>query len=739
MYKIIFFILIIPAIIVTIWFQDGYILGTAEDGLPFYNLSHFKPEADFAWMEHPGLGRSTLYLTASKPTYIALTWLQANGVPGFVIQASVLWVMFVIAGIGMYLLAWQFFPKLPKSCLILSVFFYWFNPISLVNVWNRFLLDYISFYSMLPMVSFFFIRGLKTKSYLWGIVLILFILFYSYSFNYLAFFILFWLILFFWTSFFCLINKDRLSRFFYIKYFLATLVFFVLTNAWWISQLIGFHFLKDFDSSIHDITTEINSGIFNALSKSMGNLSDVYRLSNASFFIKDSLSWVKLFYSFPIVFAEFIVTSVIFYSIIKGKKDTSVLVLAGVFFTGIFLAKGNNPPLGEIFDFLFKNLLFLQIFRNPFEKSGFILLLAVAPLLSFAVFKVSETFKSLYKKLILAGILIYVLLIWGYPFYTGLVLTSKFPPTDNYEIGYKVQVPKYYQQADDWLVKQGTNFRSIGFPIEDEAVTYKWAKGYSGVELSTALFSNPVILHKTGVPYFYDLVPQIQKTLLGEGEFYKLANILNARFLFVREDIDFKERKMLDPLTIKQKLNLREQKDEIRKVSEFGKLTFWENLYWKDLTFYPANSVKFSSGQKPSDLQAIDALKGEVLSGKKYDLVTESKITDRLKITYEKINPTKYVVHLQGVTSPFILVFSELYNPGWKISFEGDKKSYDNFRVNYYANGWLIDKKGSYDLKVEFSLQQWLEIGETISIVSFLAMLCLLIYLLWKRKLQRRI
>lgn len=731
--------MIIPAVIVLLWFKDGYILGTAEDGLPFYNLSHFKPEADFAWMEHPGLGRSTLYLTASKPTYIVLTWLQNAGIPGFIIQAGVLWLMFVVAGIGMYLLTSGFFPKLPKQYLILAAFFYWFNPISLVNVWNRFLLDYTFFYSMLPMASYLFIKGLKTKKYLWSFVLTLFILFYSYSFNYLAFFILIWLIIFLWSLFFLLATKNWSGRIFIVKYFLLTLILFIFTNAWWISQLVGFQILGDFNSSIHGINTETNLGILNELSKKLGNLSDIYRLNNASFFQSDANSWVTYFHTLPIIFVEFIVMAIILYSTVKYRKNAYVLILAGLLFMSIFFSKGNNPPLGEIFEFVYKKLLFLQIFRNPFEKSGFILLLAVSPLLSFAIFIISETLKPLYRKLIYIVSLIYILLIWGYPFYTGLVLTSKPPPTNDYQVGYKVKVSLYYQQADNWLNIQGQNFRTIGFPIGDEGITYKWEKGYSGVELSTALFSNPVILHKTGVPYFYDLVPQIQKALLGEGEFYKLANVLNARFLFVREDIDFQERKMLDPLIVKQKLNLREQKGEIKKVSEFGKLTFWENLNWKDTTFYPANVIKVSTDQNVSNLVSLDTLKDEVLIDKIYNSVIPDDSIKNLKITYERINPAKYVVHIQNSQSPFILVFSELFNKGWEASIEEDGKKFEHSRVNNYANGWLIDGKGSYDLKVEFNLQHWLEIGEKISVVSFLVLSSVLVYFLLKKKLLRRI
>lgn len=703
MWKAISAILLFSGILVFLWFKDGYILGTAEDGLIFYKISHYKPEADFAWMEHPGLGRSTLYLTASKPTYTVLSWIQDNGISGYIIQAGILWFLLVSSGIGVYLLTREFFPKLPKRYLILSAFFYWFNPISLV-IWNRFLLNYLFFLGMLPLVSLLFIKGLQTKKYIWAVVLILLFPLYSYSFSYFAFFILLWLIFFLWTLLHLLVNEDR-SKLFYVKYFLFTLILFILTNSWWISQLVGLNLFKDFNSNILNFNTETNLGILNALSKKMGSLSDIFRLSNASFFQQESLTWVKYFYSIPIIITEFLVVLTLLYSIIRGRKNASVLILAGLFFTGIFLAKGTNPPFGEVYKFIYERLPFFQIFRNPFEKFGFILALSAAPLLSFGVFTLANDMFPRFKKLIFPGVIIYVLLIWGSPFYMGLVFTSKEPPANNYAVGYKVKVPQYYYEADKWLKSQGNNFRFIGFPLGDEGITYNWEKGYSGVELSTALFSTPGILHNTAVPYYNQLVPEIEKSLLKDDDFYKLANILNARFFFVREDIDFKLRKMTDPQVIKQNLISREGKGEIRKIAEFGKLAFWENLTWKDSTFYSASTIKNSAYYE------VDVL-----------------------LDYDKINSTEYMVHIENAKSPFVLVFSELFNSGWEAFYEDNGKINDHFRANKYANGWLIERQGTYDLKVEFVLQRWLEIGEKISVISTAGLFCILIYSLWKRK-----
>ncbi len=102
------------------------------------------------------------------------------------------------------------------------------------------------------------------------------------------------------------------------------------------------------------------------------------------------------------------------------------------------------------------------------------------------------------------------------------------------------------------------------------------------------------------------------------------------------------------------------------------------------------------------------------------------------KVTFRKINATKYQVHI-NTTQPFFLVFSESYNPYWNAylnevgdgtnwveALYEDALSEDNhLMVNGYANSWYIDKNGEYDIILYFKPQSFFYIGAIISSVIF--------------------
>src|SRR3989344_2582541 len=716
MKKIIFFILIAATVLVSIWFKDGYILGTAEDGLIFYNIANYLPESKYAWMEHPGLGRVTISLTAARPTYETLTFLHYLGLPNFLIQALVLWFILVSAGIGICLIVKEFFPNLPNKYIILSFLFYWFHPLSLVGIWNRFLLAYVFSFALLPLALFLFIRGLRSRSYLWSFVLILVLPLYSYTFTYLAFDILMWIVFFTIALLFFFAERELRIRLFYVKFFLLTGILFFITNFWWIGQLFSLNIYENVNSSVLNNNISNNLGTLNVLSQKMGHLSDIFRLINASFLNENSLSWVRILYSPPLMVVHLLIILIILFGIATNIKNKAVMILSGLFFVSIYLVKGISPPFGEIYQFIYSNIGFFQVFRNPFEKASPLLSLATSLLIGFSIFNILRRLPKELANLFFIISLGFIIIIWGLPFYTGLVFTSPDPPTNNYQVGYKVKVPSYYQEADQWLISKGNNFRFIGFPLGDEGITYNWEKGYSGVELSSSLFSTPGVLHRTAVPYFTDLIPQIQEILLSKNDFSKLANSLNARFFFVRHDINFELRKMQNPTTIDNNLAIREKNNEIKRVVTFGQLTFWENLKWQDRTFYPAlRIIKGSNGQHISDLLSIDVNEGEALMDAEDTPVLKTE--DRVDISYKRINPARYIVHIKN-TNPFILVFSELFNGAWQASNQGNIYKHD--RINFYANGWLIDKTGEFDIVVKYLPQRLLEIGEKISVISYL-------------------
>jgi len=86
-------------------------------------------------------------------------------------------------------------------------------------------------------------------------------------------------------------------------------------------------------------------------------------------------------------------------------------------------------------------------------------------------------------------------------------------------------------------------------------------------------------------------------------------------------------------------------------------------------------------------------------------------------MSWKKIAPTKYVAHVNADT-PYIVVLSQSYNDGWKACVDGEEIGC-KFKVNLYQNGWYIDKKGSYDVIIEFTPQRYVELGRTITVITW--------------------
>ncbi len=126
-------------------------------------------------------------------------------------------------------------------------------------------------------------------------------------------------------------------------------------------------------------------------------------------------------------------------------------------------------------------------------------------------------------------------------------------------------------------------------------------------------------------------------------------------------------------------------------------------------------------------------------------------------VTFEKINPTRYVAHIKDAHAPFFLVFSESFHADWR-AFVGRELAKapstvqgvrwyepsalaswfldgggrvivpEHYRVNGYANSWYIDQTGSFDVVIEFVPQRLYEAGLVTSIVTLAGYA---LYLLW--------
>src|SRR3972149_8440545 len=166
--------------LVTIWFRGKNLLGAAESALPFYDLQIEYEMTRWSWSS-PGVGNSAGNITASFPTYWLLSQVQKAGLPGYIIETGLFWFILLVSGISIGYLSKEFFPRLTQKFVILCVFFYWFNPFVLVNVWNRFLYNHMFFWSLLPLAWLVFLKGLRLKDIRFSIYVALTTVIFSYA------------------------------------------------------------------------------------------------------------------------------------------------------------------------------------------------------------------------------------------------------------------------------------------------------------------------------------------------------------------------------------------------------------------------------------------------------------------------------------------------------------------------------------------------------------------------------
>lgn len=137
------------------------------------------------------------------------------------------------------------------------------------------------------------------------------------------------------------------------------------------------------------------------------------------------------------------------------------------------------------------------------------------------------------------------------------------------------------------------------------------------------------------------------------------------------------------------------------------------------------------------------------------------------KVSYTILNPTKKLVHVEGVTTPFYLALNDSFNSNWKAVFYNKKENgfigwwspfanldqiddVYHFELNSTMNGWFIDTQkycvenslctqnsdGTYNIEIvlEFYPQRWLYFGLLVSNVTFVILIGYLI----RRRLRSR-
>ncbi len=94
-------------------------------------------------------------------------------------------------------------------------------------------------------------------------------------------------------------------------------------------------------------------------------------------------------------------------------------------------------------------------------------------------------------------------------------------------------------------------------------------------------------------------------------------------------------------------------------------------------------------------------------------------------ISYQKIDPTKYVVKVNA-TKPFMLSFAESYDSLWVAYVNGER--IQSMPLYGVINGFWINQTGLLEITIEYEPQKWFYIGLIVSITTLIACTTYLVY-----------
>lgn len=616
-------ILLTSLILVLVWFYHGHLLGGGEAGILFYNLEKIADISFPAWGNQI-LGGSSGITVSGGPFFVFLSYLQRLGITGYIIQAVFFGVLLFLTVYSANFLYRTIFDSRFGLQSYLMGMFYLFNSYALMNIWNRFLPNTMMFYSLLPLVLGLHIKAIKEKRVIYIIFSSLLTALFAYGFAAPAQTLVYLGLVFGLYLFEAIVGRNLWQS---LKYFLVTMISWFAFNFWWIYQQISFRFSFAYSQvSSEFFSSAGNLDTFNALSTRLGQLKNLWLLKHGTFF---SQTW-DLPYGWPLFydqvssfFIEWGVILLVLFVALKFIKSKWVVFLLTIFVIGIFAAKGGSAPLGELFGFLFERVSYIQFFRNPFEKLGLLLPLALSPLFSLSIGYLSDKYGR--KILLIAGI--YLFLFLGFPFWSGLVFTSGNPPANDPKVGYQVVVPDYYRQADTWFSAQPGVFRFMSLPLGGEGIFYKWPKGYVGVEQSGVLFRTPSISYNTTISFYHQIASKFQRLFMIYKDFPLVANLLSIRYILYRPDIDFRLSGMRDPETLLKILFSRYQ-----QVAQFGPLRIFDlNNQGVSRKIYPASNVIITD--KIGDLEDLFAANASAS-----DILVQSKDRHGLDISSEIVH-----------------------------------------------------------------------------------------------------
>lgn len=530
-------------ILLFVWFRDGKLISSGEDGPFLLNPEKALIVFDNLWIEN-GTGFSTTDFLPRLPFAYFIYSLSSIGLTPVVIQSITFFILMVTGTLSVFKLV-KFFNKdnfFSNQLSFFAAFFYLFNPFSLTQVWNRQLYSQYFLFAALPLLLYLFVRGLEEKNFKFIAYFSIASLFLSTTFGLITNVLVIWSVILLYTLYYFFTKKGKIYT---INFFISNLILWVVSSLWWV---VPFYLNLQGDNLF---TNKINT--FENLNtlRTISGYSDIYnvsRLLQDNYFFRDAS--LKDFYSnYYLQILSYLTPVLIILCSLSIFKDKRLRFFTILFLVGLFVSLGSNYPFGFIFEFLFTKISFLQSFRNPYEKFGIVYVLGYSVLFSYSILFLLKNLKS-------RLVLILFFSFWIY-YLSPLLVGDRIEITKIIKPEHPSKISTRFEEVS---IRE-KNYRVTSLPLTGEGISTIW--DYSGVEPSLYVYNFPVISYRVNTPIQLDYLNKLNEQIVGGGTFELQLSLLNSKYILLRNDLineeafqekDITQKKVLD-LTKVENLN----------------------------------------------------------------------------------------------------------------------------------------------------------------------------------------
>lgn len=649
-----------------IWLAGDFLF-VSEERL-FINYQVLIPANLYSWTS-AGYGSPAAIWnhTLLVPNAILFHLLSYLGLSNYLIQKIFLsLVLFLIFVAIAYLL--KIFTK-NKLFIFLGAFFYAFNFYTLsIHFYTARMFQLI----LMPLFFVFLFKYLDTKNYKYAVYNFFALLFLQAIFCNLPQLLATFFVYVVAIAYYIIVKQIKVCYFF--REFSKKLIYFFLLLA----PIIIYHSLINYFSFI------VTTGGFDAVRKAaffkaIG--SKLYLLFQLRGSWWEYLGWQGITYNHWLSFYDskiviislYIAILPIFINLCYHKKNKREHFLFYVTLIVFMLLTSGSSFYPSIYNWMYENIPFFSIFREPWAKFMPLLLMNIIILLVISLRNINSRMVAV---VILLSVVIQARPFFSYNFF------------DHLNKGWKrvlIQPPDYWYEYKTWTAEnKGKSI--LVFPIFQAPIDYLRYNWYSG-DLGNA--NNDALLYQ-----IFSYANNINFDIIDKNSQYKSitqsfrANYNNdfiklgtIDYILYQSDLDYAQMRIL----AEKQSGIRSYFQE-KPIVSFGNKLFLYKIrpeYFLPHIYTPKNFIIADGG--------IDSVP-KIVARQDYQLRSAIYFREQSKnlpptlsapnVEFKKINPTKYLVRVHRAIGSFSLIFGDSFNESWELYLK-------NYRLDKIDNNQL--------------------------------------------------